>query len=269
MLLNAVKIAAEGFNECILDDFFFTSCKCDKCIGAKGDMSWTDFRLKRMTEISELLVSEAGKINPKIKMVIKYPNWYAYYQMTGYNLATEPKIFDGIYTGTETRDRRYTNQNLQPYQSYGIMRYLDNVSDNRNGGGWVDPLACGNLSRYSQQLMLTLLSGAKEITLFNWSSLFRQTPSGDIVSRYAYTAQSTFVQFNSFATELGDPEGLYFYKPVNSRGDSYLDAYLGMIGIPVEPVAVFPEEAHSVFIPESASADKKILEKITDSIGVM
>ena len=262
MLVDAVKIAAKGFNECILDDFFFTSCKCDKCIEAKGDMSWEEFRLKRMTEISELLVSEAKKINPDIKMVIKYPNWYAYYQATGYNLATEPGVFDGIYTGTETRDRTYTHQNLQPYLSYGIMRYLENTAPDKNGGGWVDPLACGTLNRYAQQLALTLFSGAKEITLFNWASLFKELPDGNIVSIYGTTAANTFKIFDSFAESMGSPVGLKFYRPLNSAGDSYLASYLGMLGIPVEPTPEFPTGSESVFIPQSASFDPMIMTKI-------
>jgi hypothetical protein len=267
LLVNAVKTAAKGFDECILDDFFFTSCRCDKCIEAKGEMTWTEFRLKKMTEISKLLISEAKKINPDIKMVIKYPNWYAYYQNTGYNLATEPEIFDGIYTGTETRDRIYTHQNLQPYQSYGIMRYLDNVAPGRNGGGWVDPLAAGTLDRYAQQLALTLFSGTKEITLFNWSSLFKELPDGNIVSIYGTTAANTFKIFDSFAAGLGKPEGLKFYRPLNSSGDSYLASYLGMLGIPVDPTPEFPKNSETVFIPQSASSDPVIMNRIKEFLG--
>lgn len=262
MLINAVRIAAKGFKECIFDDFFFTSCRCDKSIEAKGDMTWTEFRLKKMTEISELLVSEAKKVNPDIKMVIKYPNWYAHYQNTGYNLATQPEIFDGIYTGTETRDRIYTHQNLQPYQSYSIMRYLDNAAPGKNGGGWADPLACSTLNRYTQQFILTLFSGTKEVTLFNWSSLFKELPDGNIISIYGSAAANAFKMFDSFAGHLGNPVGLKYYRPVNSSGDSYLASYLGMSGIPVEPTPVFPKETSTVFIPQSAAADPEILTKL-------
>jgi hypothetical protein len=31
-------------------------------------------------------------------------------------------LFDGIYTGTETRDPEITGQNLQPCESYQIVR---------------------------------------------------------------------------------------------------------------------------------------------------
>ena len=50
-----VEYTAKLFDEIILDDFFFTNCKCDLCIKAKGDRSWTDYRLSLMTE------AEGGK----------------------------------------------------------------------------------------------------------------------------------------------------------------------------------------------------------------
>ena len=71
-------------------------------------------------------------------MVIKYPNWYEHFQGLGFDLDKEPKIFDGIYTGTETRDPEITDQNLQAYESYLIIRYFENIAPGRNGGGWVD-----------------------------------------------------------------------------------------------------------------------------------
>jgi hypothetical protein len=263
MLLNAVDIAARGFDECILDDFFFTSCKCEKCIKAKGDMSWTEFRLKKMSEISENLVKRAKKVNPKIKMVIKYPNWYAYYQYTGYNLATEPKIFDGIYTGTETRDPVYTHQNLQPYQSYSIMRYLENTAPGRNGGGWVDPWLRGDFDRYKQQLALTLFAGGREITLFHWEALFEQLPDGRFVSEVSAAAGTTFENVDAFAEGLNETIGLAFYKPHNSSGENFIASYLGMLGIPIELTPVFPDIGKKiVFLAESAAADKEILSKM-------
>ena len=112
-----MEYTARNFDEIIIDDFFFTSSKTDADIQAKGDKSWTRFRLYLMAEVSRnLLVGPARKVNPRVKMVIKYPNWYEHYQYSGYNLEDEPKIFDGVYTGTETRDPTKGNQHLQQYQ---------------------------------------------------------------------------------------------------------------------------------------------------------
>jgi len=75
-----------------MDDLFTTNCKCESCTKAKGSRSWTEFRLELMKEVSRNLVIEtAHKINPKINMIIKYPNWYDDYQFLGYNLEAQPK----------------------------------------------------------------------------------------------------------------------------------------------------------------------------------
>ena len=136
---GAAELAARHFDELIQDDFFFVTTKYDSDIAAKGDQSWTDFRLKLMDDAAEnLIIKPARAINPGIKLVIKFPNWYEHFQGLGYDLEREPKLFDGIYTGTETRDPETTDQNLQQYESYQIFRYFENIKPGGNGGGWVD-----------------------------------------------------------------------------------------------------------------------------------
>ena len=86
----------------------------------------------------ELIVGPAKEVNPKVKMIVKFPNWYEHFAGSGFDLEKEPRIFDGIYTGTETREPAMTDQNLQPYESYEIIRYFENIKPGGNGGGWVD-----------------------------------------------------------------------------------------------------------------------------------
>ena len=96
----------------------------------------TDYRLELMTEAAQSLVIGPSKaVNPKVKIVIKYPNWYEHFQGLGFNLEKEPKMFDGIYTGTETRDAVMSNQHLQEYLGYNIFRYFENIKPGGNGGG--------------------------------------------------------------------------------------------------------------------------------------
>ena len=100
-LKEVVRFSATHFDEIIIDDFYFTSCRCSNCVEQKGERSWTEFRLELMEEISrDVVVKTAKEVNPEINMIIKYPNWYDFYQNTGYNLAEQPEIFDMIYTGT-------------------------------------------------------------------------------------------------------------------------------------------------------------------------
>src|SRR5437660_1246672 len=82
----------------------------------------------------ELVLAPARAVNPKVKVIIKFPNWYEHFQANGYDLDKEPKMFDGIYTGTETRDPVITDQHLQQYDSYMLVRYFDNIAQDSNRG---------------------------------------------------------------------------------------------------------------------------------------
>lgn len=68
-----------------------------------------------MTEAGrDLVLKPAKKVNPRVKVIIKYPNWYDHFQGLGFNLEEGPQLFDGVWTGTETRDPA-GNQHLQNY----------------------------------------------------------------------------------------------------------------------------------------------------------
>jgi hypothetical protein len=285
------EFTARYFDEIILDDFFFTNCKCELCIAAKGDRSWTDFRLEQMAKVAkDLVVDPAKAVNPKVKMIIKFPNWYEHFQGCGYNLEAEPKLFDGIYTGTETRDASF-NQHLQPYQGYLIYRYFNNVEPGKNGGGWMDEGEMTSMDRYAEQIWLTLFSKAPEITLFDihdiqlpvlnsyrakWQdsgqSSFRfdammkpyQDNTGKTASQpmLARAAGYTFDMVDQFLGELGNPIGVKTYKPFHSVGEDFLPTYLGMIGIPMDIVPEFPKDEPIVLLTEQARFDPDIIAKI-------
>lgn len=286
---------ARHFDEFILDDFFFTSCKCDLCIKAKGDMSWTNYRLKLMTDAArDLIIMPAKKINPGVKVVIKYPNWYEHFQGLGFNLETGPGMFDGIYTGTETRDPVFTNQHLQQYESYLIIRYFNNLAPGRNGGGWVDPGAVFYLDRYAEQFWLTLFAKTPEITMFDYRQL--QTPIGlglrgpwqgnqtsfdfDAMmkpiqqkdgktvypSTIARAAGITFEQVDQFLGLLGNPVGVKSYRPFHAIGEDFLQNYIGMIGIPMDISPEFPVEGNMILLTESAKFDPQLVRKIKDRL---
>lgn len=284
------EYTASLFDEVILDDFFFTSCKCDLCVAAKGDQSWTEYRLKLMYEAGRnLIVKPAKAVNPKVKIVIKYPNWYEHFQGLGFNLETEPGLFDGIYTGTETRDPVFGNQHLQQYESYLIFRYFENLKPGGNGGGWVDPFGVFYMDRYSEQLWLTALAKAPEITLFDIRSIQRpvdeslkaQWQNGtsgfdyDEMVKYSKlknknlsqpnfssVAGYTFLKADVLIGKLGKPVGVKSYKPYHSSGEDFLQNYIGMAGVPMDIVPEFPESENMVFLTESAAFDKEIVKKI-------
>lgn len=260
------EYTASQFDEFIIDDFFFTQCQCEDCIREKGERSWEEFRLEKMLEVSRnLIIGPAKKVNPKVHIIIKYPNWRESFAQTGYNPGQQPEIFDSIYTGTETRHGAQTDQHLPRYLSYSLMRYFESVAPGRNGGGWFDPFDCDRIDTYLEQAYLTAFAKPKEIMMFCWPALAgnkRATPLGFMYSK-----------LDKIVGQLGEPIGLKTYIPFNSQGEDHLEDFLGMIGIPMEPVCEFPAftevagagvkaGANKVLLTASALKDEKIMEKL-------
>ncbi len=285
------ELTARHFDEIILDDFFFNNTKRDSDIASKGKQSWTDFRLKLMDDVSrDLVLGPARAVNPKVKVIIKFPNWYEHFQANGYDLDQEPKMFDGIYTGTETRDPVITDQHLQQYESYLIVRYFDNIAPGRNGGGWVDVYDNRYIDRYAEQLWDTMLAKTPQIMLFQYSDLLRTADEGDrsawaglgtsfrwsemqkwqgdsdlsvpVNPSYATAAGYALNQVNAVLGKLGKPIGIASYKPYQSTGEDFLHNYLGMIGIPIELYPQFPTEAKTVLLTAQANFDTDLVNKI-------
>ena len=265
-LKEVSEYTASQFDEFIIDDFFFTQCQCEDCIREKGKRSWEEFRLEKMMEVSrDLIIGPAKKVNPKVHIIIKYPNWRESFAQTGYNPGQQPEIFDSIYTGTETRHGAQTDQHLPRYLSYSLMRYFESVAPDRNGGGWFDPFDCDRIDTYLEQAYLTAFAKPKEIMMFCWPALAgnkRATPLGFMYSK-----------LDAIVGQLGEPVGLKTYLPFNSQGEDHLEDFLGMIGIPMEPVCEFPAfsevagvgvkaAANKVLLTASALKDEKIMEKV-------
>jgi len=280
---SAAEFAARHFDEVIQDDFFFITTKTDSDIAAKGDKSWSQFRMELTTDAAEnLIVKPAKAVNPKVKMVVKYPNWYEHFRGAGFDLGHGPKIFDGIYTGTETRDPVMTDQHLQQYESYEIIRYFENIAPGRNGGGWVDTYSLRYLDRYAEQIWDTLFAKAREFTCFEWSGLTRPFETGERTAwenvptsfnysemtngisapTWARVAGYSLEQADKFLGQLGNPVGIASYRPPSASGEDFLHNYLGMVGIPIDLRPEFPTNANLVLLTECAKFDPDIVAKI-------
>ncbi len=253
--LRIVKELAEVFDEIILDDFFFTACRCEMCIEAKGSRSWQEYRLDLMEEFSHEIVDLAKSVNPKMNFIIKYPNWYESYQETGYNPGKQKDIFDMIYTGTETRDPIYAAQHLQRYESYSIIRLLENTAPGRNGGGWIDPGGSSdNMNVWLEQANLTFFAKAKELMLFNFSILV-DSPLLPPLGQELY-------RVDALMGKAGNPVGVAAWEPYDGDGEDQLYNYLGMCGLNVEPHPEFDEKSPVVLFTQSTAHAKDAMEKL-------
>lgn len=291
------EYTARLFDDFILDDFFFIDLKNDDEIAAKSSLSWTEYRLRLMADAGrELVVNPAKAVNPKVKVIIKYPNWYDHFHGLGFNLEEEPLYFDGLWTGTETRDPA-SAQHLQNYLSYNIIRYFDNIAPGRNGGGWVDAGGINmSMDRYAEQLHLTMLSKTPEIILWNYMQLAEvkinpemmrkpwQDVGGnsfrydDMVASFkkdgktitpttmARFASVTLRETDRLVGQLGNPIGLVSYKPYHSSGEEFLQNYLGMIGLPMDMHPQWVNGQQQILLTEQASKDPQIVEKIKEQL---
>ena len=286
------EYTAKFFDDFILDDFFFIDVKNDDEIAAKGDRSWTEYRLELMSKAGkELVVDPAHKVNPKCKVIIKYPNWYDHFHGLGFNLDEEPKYFDGLWTGTETRDPG-GNQHLQNYLSYNVIRYFDNIAPGKNGGGWVDAGGINmGVDRYAEQVHLTMLTKTPEIILWNFMQLnnvainakhHRKDWQGTgnsfdydkmmqpkkkgkktiVPSTLASVSSYTLRQVDGFLGKLGNPVGIVSYKPYHSSGEDFLQNYLGMIGLPQDMHPEFLQDQKQILLTQQAAKDPAIMDKI-------
>ncbi|HEY4338728.1 MAG TPA: hypothetical protein VGM97_02165 [Steroidobacteraceae bacterium] len=289
---HVAEETARHFDDIILDDFFFTSCKSDEEIRARGNRTWTQYRIERMREVArDLVVGAARKVNPKVRVVIKFPNWYEHFQDMGFDLEQEPYIYSGVYTGTETRDPVFSAQHLQAYNGYAIFRYFDNLRPGFNHGGWVDPPGVRSLDNYAEQLWVTLFAKAPEITLFDYRQLlgafnpalrgawqggeetsfnydamlrgyYQAAGPGATAPTYAVPAGAALQHVDAVIGQLGRPLGVAVYRPFASLGEDFLPSFLGMIGIPIDLQPRFPTAAHTIVLTEDAAADPKIVDLI-------
>jgi hypothetical protein len=297
MAERAVRIAAQHFDTVILDDFSFYNTRSDADIRAKGSKSWTEYRLSKMRWVAQhVILGTARSVNPRVKVIIKYPNWYEHFQGLGFDLDREAQMFDYIYTGTETRDPVETYQLLQQYESYLVYRYYSNIRPNGgNRGGWVDTFDTRYADRYAEQLWDTMFAKAPEITLFSWGDLATPAPAiagdrpwagdhtsfdwgamedsfhapagSEAVAGWAHVAGYSLGEVDGIVGKLGSPIGIESYKPYqSSSAEDFLQNYLGNIGIPIDLTPRFPKGAPIVLLTENAALDPNLVQEIEGNL---
>lgn len=236
---------ASIFDLIMIDDFLFTECTCEDCMAARGDQSWSKFRTDLMVDVSrEHILKPARAVNPKVKIIIKYPLWYDFFQERGYEVVRESKDFDYTWIGTETRDYNY---DVKPggsvqYNAYFISRWINKVSSGKNGGGWVDALGTSP-QFYLEQARQTVLGNEREIMLFHYGSLQTETNEYDGWTGTPVADIKAFKKDLPGLFELArivkdQPiKGIHTPKLPNSEpmNEPYIFSFLGMLGLPLVP----------------------------------
>jgi len=259
-LESIFRFAAGIFDEIIIDDFFFTDCQCSECAAAKGSMSWPQYREKLMLEMArDRVLGPARQANPKVKVILKYPQWYDNFQERGYVVDKETELFDRIWVGTELRDPSSDEWgHTQQYRGYFLYRWFKDVAGEKTGGGWFDPFGT-NAAFYLDQPLVTVLAGAPEAFLFHYGSL--------ISSQYKEQTEALAAHRNEFedlSKLVGNWAGIPAYKPVSSEpgNEQFVFDQMGMLAIPLAPTAHFPENARAALFTLHSLKDVEFVAKL-------
>ncbi|MBZ5564292.1 MAG: hypothetical protein LAP13_17960 [Acidobacteriia bacterium] len=260
-LESVFRFAAGLLDEIMIDDFFFTDCECSECAAAKGAMSWPQYRDKLMVEMSrERVLGPARQVNPKVKIILKYPQWYDNFQNRGYVVDKETSLYDRIWVGTETRDPSSDEWgHKQQYEGFFIYRWLSEIGGAKTGGAWFDPYGT-NPTTYLDQAVTSVLAGPPEIFLFHYGSLL----SPDFRAQAEAFAQHR-AELESLAKYTADWGGIPAYKPISSDPgqEEYIYDSIGMLGIPLMPTARFPEGARAALFTAHALHDVEFVPELT------
>jgi hypothetical protein len=264
-LESIFRFAAGIFDEIIIDDFFFTDCQCSECAAAKGSMSWPQYRQKLMLEMArDRVLGPARQVNPKVKVILKYPQWYDTFQERGYIVDRETELFDRIWVGTELRDPRSDEWgHKQQYEGYFIYRWLRDAAGEKTGGGWFDPFGT-DATIYLDQALITVLAGAPEVFLFHYGSLISPQYRAQTEALAAHREE-----FEKLSKLVGNWSGIPAYKPVSSEpGDEpYLFDQIGMLAIPLAPTARFPDKARAALFTLHSLKDVEFVAKLTSFLN--
>ncbi len=264
-LKGVMRMAAGVFDEFVVDDFLCTSDTSLISKAAKGNRSWSQYRMDLLTQLStEIFIEPAKEVNPDITMIIKYPQWYDRFHLFGYDVERIPALFDKVWVGTETRGQ-FTQRFgfVQPYDGFISYRWMSDMAGAKMGGAWFDHGDCDK-NDFIEQAWQTVLAGAKEIVFFNYYDFVNGHASHHLI-------RTQFQQLADLAKYVADNPvvGIAAYKPQHSDagGDLYLMDFIGTLGIPLVPHFQYPENAKVVFLPTQASKDIDILTKIEKSLA--
>ncbi|MBN1442199.1 MAG: hypothetical protein JXA90_05785 [Planctomycetes bacterium] len=248
-LASIFAFTASIFDEIMIDDFLFTDCACEKCAAARGERSWPEYRMALMNDLSRRdILGAARAVNPRVKLIIKYPQWYDLFHERGYDVERQTEMYDRIWVGTETRDPDSSRWGRKAqYEACFIMRWLGGIGGAKCGGGWFDPYGTSPTT-YCEQARQTVIAGAREMLLFCYGSLLgeesRRNPEALRPEIPALFRLARWIQG-------GEPRGVIAVKPPSSHpaaGEDYIFDFIGMLGVPLVPLHAPPEKADALLV---------------------
>ena len=267
-LKKRMESLAKVFDKIILDDWLFTTATDPQSVKDRGKESWADYRTKLILDQSKkYIIDPAKKVNPDVKIIIKYPNWYEGHRQNGYDVYNETNLYDKMAVGIETRNPEMQDQHIPIYSGYIFQKWFASVDNSKWIGSWLDNYGMkGESDKYIAQVWQAVFAQTPEIILWCAGQLYPTNPSSDVYSHLV----EMLPEFDKVAGLLkGQPRGIPIYLPYGSTGEYNIFGYLGMAGIPLEPVAKFPSESenaiftlHSLFHNSPEQLAKEMIARL-------
>lgn len=251
---------APVFKELIVDDFFCTGDVSAESERARGGRSWGSYRQDLMVSLLEPVVTgPARAASRKTRLIIKFPQWYDRFHLFGYDPTRMAARFDQVWVGTEVRDPETRRMGfVQPTEGYMNFLWLHSIAGRKVTGAWFDHIECG-AEKFVDQAYGSVLAGARELTLFRLGDIMEGHPGDALLAKH-------LKELGAIAgwIRAKTRDGIPFYKPPGGESEEniYLADYLGILGLPILPVADYPAKAKVVFLPVQAAADTNLLAKM-------
>lgn len=247
---------ARVFDELIIDDFFCTGDVSAHADRARAGRSWSAYRRDLLVSLIGPLVHEpARETRQEVRLIMKFPQWYDRFHVFGYDPARMAEKFDEVWVGTEVRNPRTRRMGfVQPTQGYVNFMWIRSIAGDKVRGAWFDHIECSAFN-FIDQAYMSVLAGARELTLFRLGDVIAQHPGDALLAE-------RLPELIAIAKSIqnAEPDGVFFYKPPNSDADNnlFLADYLGMLGLPIVPVAAYPDNSRVVFLAAHAASDPDI-----------
>ncbi len=261
ILEKRARAMAQVFDEMILDDWLFTTCTCEKCVAERGQSTWADYRTRLLREKSKQhIIDPAKQVNPKIKVIIKFPDWAEGHRQNGYDVDGETRQFDAMAVGIETRIPTTQDQHIPIYSGYVFQKWWPSVDPSKWVGSWLDNYDMqGHANEFEAQVWQAVLAQSPEIILWCAGTLYPTDPASNVYPHFC----EMLPEFDRVAGMLkGTARGVPMYLPYGSVGEYNVFGYLGMAGIPIAPVAEFPADSHNAIFSKHSLRDTGLADKL-------
>ena len=257
LLESRVRVLAQVFDEIIVDDWLFTTSTSAKSVAERGSESWADYRSKLVAEQSKIhLIDAAKQVNPRVQVIIKYPNWYEGHRQHGYDVARQTPQFDGVSVGIETRQRATHDQHIPIYSGYVFQQWIGGNAGPKWRSAWLDNYDMQDDGNdYVAQVWQAVLARAPEIIFWCAGQLHPPMPASDV---YPHLVE-LMPEFDRLAGMLNGPaRGIAMHLPLGSTGEYNIFGYFGMLGLPMAPRTTFPADTKTAIFTQHSLRDPQL-----------